>query len=84
MYIYISDTSKLLAINGYLRLRYRPRFTEALDIWYFDKAHIVNKYLSAVDDHAVSDEEFERLDRHMVCQYSQLRQEEGSFDCNSH
>lgn len=81
-YIYISDTSKLVAINGYLRVRYWPRFTEALDIWYFDKPHMVNNYLSAMDDHTVSDKEFDRLDRHMVCQYSQLRKGEGTLDWN--
>lgn len=81
-YIYISDESKLVTINRLLRVRYQTRFTEALDIWYFDKPHMVDRYLSAVDDHSVSDEAFERMDRHMVCQYSQLRQNEGTLDWN--
>ncbi|HEY4063634.1 MAG TPA: hypothetical protein VGM30_17120 [Puia sp.] len=82
-YIYISDINKLVAINEYLRVRYQPRFTEALDIWYFDKPHLVNKYLSAMDNQTISNKEFEHLDRHMVCQYSQLGQGEGSFDWNA-
>jgi|GEM_PF-3868206 len=83
-YIYISDTSKLVAINTFLRMRYRSRFTEALDIWYFDKPHMVDRYLSAVDDQSVSDDAFDRLDRHMVCQYSQLREGVGTLDWNKH
>ena len=82
LYVYLSDTSKVEPVTAYLKTQYAGQYTQAFDVWYFDKRNFVDKYLHAVDDHSLSDAAFAALDKHMICQFSWAGSGDGTFDYN--
>ena len=82
-YIYLSDQSKLKDVNRYLLTLYTGRHSVSIDIWYFDKKNFVNKYLSNLDNKSISDNQFYKMDKHMICEYSQQGENNGEYDYNN-
>lgn len=83
IYVYISIPANVRPVTELLRLQDDSRFTEAFDIWFFDIPNFAKKYIKAIDNPNISDAKFNEMDKHMICQYSQLRKDEGTFEFNN-
>jgi hypothetical protein len=83
VYVYLSDKSKLKDVTLELIPKYSGKWSQVLDIWYFDKKGIVDKWLAVIDNNSASDEEFNRLDKHMICEYEEMAGSKGDYDYNN-
>jgi len=55
------EKAKVEDVTRYLRLRYAAYYSQAFDIWFFDKKNFADRYLKAMDDHSLSDEDLRQL-----------------------
>lgn len=74
-YVYVSDVSKIMVINDYLRRFFFPYYSFSLAIWYFDSPGIAQMMLDLkVDDSAESTaaaEEHPDIKPHIVCKHTE-------------
>jgi hypothetical protein len=82
VYVYLANKSKMEAVNNIMCQLYNGKYSQVLDIWYFDKKNFVDTYLKSIDDPNISDAEFKRLDKHLIATYEQEAGSTGSFDLN--
>ena len=69
-YVYVSDTTKIAAINDYLKGLYNSDGTNHLTIFYFDKKNIGSTYMAKVLNQKTSSKELDRLFKHFVGHYN--------------
>ena len=82
VYVYLAKKSKMEAVNNIICQLYNEKYSQVLDIWYFDKKNFVDAYLKSTDEPNISDAEFKRMDKHLIATYEQRAGSTGSFDLN--
>lgn len=82
VYVYLIDKSKMEVVNSTICQLYDGKYSQVLDIWYFDKKNFVDAYLKSIDDPSTSDAQFKRMDKHLIATFEQQAGSTGSFELN--
>ena len=68
--VFVSDTTKIKAINKLLISRYSDNKSNYMGFTYFDNKHIAKIYEKKIWDKNTSDKEGEKLFRHVIANYN--------------